>query len=196
MQTKELSSYEDAYQDFLANVLLKDLVKPENIRPTRQKQFNPLQVPNPDFDEESPISKSNPRFVSLQPEDHLVLFFLRQDTNGSSRTYQKDPSTLYHMRSWNVDIAVYGEHANKIINIIKQGQNMPKAIKHLNKMNFSLGDFDQNINTTDLLIYSKWYKQRRFNCSYNEVVETKLEHLQPEPMSTLGDINTKKKKMW
>lgn len=192
MQTKDLSSYEDLYQNFLANVILDGVVKPENIRPTRQKQFNPLIVPNPDFDEEEPITATNPQYITLQPENNLVLFFIRQDTGGSSRPYVKDSTKSYHLREWSVDIAVYGEDSLKIVNMIKQGHHLSKALRHLNSINFVLGDFDQMIYTTDLLINNRWYKQRRYNCTYNEVVETELEHLEEDFIESVGSANITK----
>lgn len=191
METKTLSEYEDIYQEFLADVLLKDLVDKKNIRPTRQKQFNPLQVPNPDYNDSKEPSKTNRRFVALQPEDTLVLFFMRHD-RGGTRPYVESPTKSYHIRVWDVDIAVYGENANQIINTIKQGQSLDKALRYLNQNNLALGDWQRNINTTDLLINSQWYKQRRYNCTYHETVETNLDNLSVDRIENVGSVNLNK----
>ena len=121
----------------------------------------------------------------------LVMFFMKQDKNRIKASID-NPTDLSYIRVWEVDIVVYGESCNKIASIIKQAQQLPKAISYLITNNFALGDFEGTIESADMIINSQWFPIRKYRCKYHEKINISLPHLAIDEIENVGEININK----
>jgi len=188
MPNKTITEYNRIFHTYLSTILLKDLIDPLNIRPTRQKLFNPLEILNPEYDASGGQSNENKKFNSLQPSNDLVLFFMKQD-RMTTRPEIENPTSSSFLRTWEVTYTIYGENCINLSSIIKDAQQLPKALQYLNDLDFSLGNFDAKIETADIIINGQWYSIRKYVCQYHEKVNISLPNLSIDAINKIGEIN-------
>jgi len=188
---KTIDEYNQFFQEYLANYLLKNKLDRRNIRPTRQKKFNPLEIPNPDYNPLIDISSNNKQFLSLSTDDNLVLFFMKQDNDATIPEIDNENNVSF-VGTWEVNFAIYGKDCIDISRTIKEFQQLSNAMNFLNNNNFALGDFDSKIEIADMVINGQWYSIRKYTCTYNELVSMTNSNLKTKNIENINNININK----